>query len=133
MKIKNLPTSRKILKTIYQKYYLQFCSYDKNNPQRSAKIYVPIDIKAIADDLNVDPDIIFGRLYYHLDNKYRYTQSDGSQVYLFSLKVGDDKHAVNFPMLSAILSEFHEKWVRFTIPLFISALALLISLSALLF
>ena len=31
---------------------------------------VPIDIPGIAARFGVDPDSIFGRLYYHLDPKY---------------------------------------------------------------
>lgn len=63
-------TDRKILQTIHDEYLSQFGNFDKNllEPIRSSKIYVPIDCKAIATKLRVDPDIIFGRLYYPTKN-----------------------------------------------------------------
>ncbi len=62
-----IPTDFEILKMIYQDYYGDFSNYSKSNPSRSCKNYVPIDIRKIANKLNVDGDIIFGRLYYHLE------------------------------------------------------------------
>lgn len=123
------PTDREILKRIHDRYICEFGGFNKNNPQsdRDSKIYVPIDCKAIAKELGVDPDIVFGRLYYHLDKKYGYTQEDGSKVHLFSLVAGKDRHAVNFPLLSAVLAELQQTWFRFTAPLVISSLALVIS------
>lgn len=87
----------------------------------------------IAKNLGVDPDIIFGRLYYHLDKKYGYTQTDGSQVHLFAFTVGKDRHAVNFPLLSAVLAELEQTWIRFTMPLIISLFALLVSVISLIY
>jgi len=122
------------LRTIHKSYYKQFAKFDRNDPDsvRSAKIYVPIDCKLIAKKLNVDPDIVFGRLYYHLDKKYSYENSDGSKVHLFALKVGNDSHAINFPVLSAVLADLEEKQWRFTLPILITSLlsmaALIISI-----
>ena len=128
--MKRPPTDREILKKIHDRYIGQFGGFDKNNPEpeRDSKIYVPIDCEAIAKELGVDPDIVFGRLYYHLDKKYGYTQENGSKVHLFSLVIGKDKHAVNFPLLSAVLAELQQSWIRFTVPLVISGIALAISL-----
>lgn len=128
--MKRPPTDRKILGTIHKRYYDQFGRFGKGDPasERESKIYVPIDCKLIADDLGVDPDIVFGHLYYHLDKKYGYSQQDGAKVHLFALEVGKDRHAVNFPLLSAVLAELEQSWVQFTIPLVISALALIISI-----
>jgi hypothetical protein len=123
-----LITDRKILKVIYDRYYDEFCSYVKGEPSRGSKIYVPIDCAEIAKKLKVDNDIIFGRLYYHLDKKYRYKQDDGSSVHLFTLKIGKDKHAVNFPLLSAVVADLQQSYFRFSLPLLISLFALLISI-----
>jgi len=65
-----LPTDLKILNTIYEHYYDTFISFSKSDSGRSSKIFIPIDIKLIAKKLGVDVDIIFGRLYYHLEQKY---------------------------------------------------------------
>lgn len=67
-----VPTDLAILDAIYEQYYDEFASYDKESPTRSSKIHVPIDIISIAERLRVDRDIVFGRLYYHLNAKYEY-------------------------------------------------------------
>jgi hypothetical protein len=128
--LSRLPTDRKILQTIHDRYLGEFGKIDKDSPEpiRSSKIYGPIDCKAVATKLGVDPDIIFGRLYYHLNRKYSYTQDDGSKVDLFTMKVGSDRHAVNFPLLSAVLAELHQSWFRFMVPLILSVAALVISI-----
>ena len=132
--MKKTPTDREILKAIHERYYDQFGAFKKGNPdnERETKIYVPIDCASIAEDLCVDPDIVFGRLYYHLDKKYGYLQQDGSKVHLFAFKVGEDRHAVNFPLLSAVLAEHEQSWLQFFAPLVISSLALIISVISLL-
>jgi hypothetical protein len=127
------PTDREILQKIHEFYLAKFGHFDRNNPEneRSSKIYVPIDCAVIAKELDVDPDIVFGRLYYHLDKKYGYTQDNGARVHLFAMAVGEDRHAVNFPMLSAVLADLQQSWFRFTAPLIISGLALVISIISL--
>ena len=123
------PTDREILRKIHGRYLSEFGGFGQGNPaeELQSKIYVPIDCKAIAEDLRVDPDIVFGRLYYHLDKKYGYTQEDGSKVHLFAYAVGSDRNAVHFPMLSSVLAELEQSWFRFTAPLVISSLALIVS------
>ena len=66
--------------------------------------YLSIDVKAVAEKLGCKSELLFGYLYYHLDAKHRYKQSEGVSVPLFSLKVGDKRHGVNFPYLSALLA-----------------------------
>ena len=131
--MKRPPTDREILRTIHKRYYQEFGAFKRGNPEseRETKIYVPIDCEVIAKDLGVDPDIVFGRLYYDLDKKHGYTQQNGSEVHLFAFKVGKDRHAVNFPLLSAVLADLEQSWFRFTAPLLISLLALLISVLSL--
>jgi hypothetical protein len=65
-----IPTDLKILGVIYDNYYNTFRDYDDANKTRSSKIYVPVDIALLAKALDIDVDIIFGRLYYHLNEKY---------------------------------------------------------------
>lgn len=77
---------------------------DMDDPDRS-KIHVPIDVRAVAKKLETDPELLFGRLYYHLDHKYGYTQDDGAKVHLFTLKAGKDLYCVQYPYLAAVLSE----------------------------
>lgn len=124
-------TDRRILKAVYDRYYSDFTSFTKGDGSRSSKIYVPIDCKVIAKEFDIDPDIIFGRLYYHLDKKHGYTKDDGTKVHLFAHKVGDDIHAVNFPLLAAVLAEHEQSYYRFLLPLGLSVLALAISVISL--
>jgi hypothetical protein len=66
---------------------------------------VPIDIPAIADRFDVDPESIFGRLYYHLDPKYAEPALQGKpRKALFTPVAGDDENCVNFPLLEAVLA-----------------------------
>ena len=49
-----LPTDLEILNAIYDRHYDAFASFTKGESDRSAKIYVPVDLDGIADDLGVD-------------------------------------------------------------------------------
>lgn len=111
-------------------YYDDFKSYNPESPDRSTVGYVAIDCYKVAEKLGMEPEIVHGRLYYHLERKYGYQQDDGSFVHLFALKVGSDYKAINFPLLSAVLAELEQSYYRFTVPLFISSLALLISVAS---
>jgi len=84
--MKRLPTDLKILDNIYNRYYQSFAAYSNGDKGRSDKVYIPVDIKKIAEDLNVDPDIIFGRLYYHLEKNTGISMTMG-QKFLSSLFV----------------------------------------------
>ena len=109
MGLRRLPTDFDILNAIYERYYETFASFTKEKPNRSAKIFVPIDIDALARDMRVDGDIVFGRLYYHLENRYGYMKDDGSLVHLFALKVGDDGHCINFPYAGSVLASLRDE------------------------
>jgi hypothetical protein len=131
--LKKLPTDLQLLKYIYKAYYEDFVKFSKDEEKttRSTKLYVPIDIREIAAHFKIDSEIIFGRLYYHLDRKYHYKNEDGSNVHLFALKVGQDIHAINFPYLSAILSEMKDKNFKYWISIFLSLSAVIISIISL--
>ncbi|MGL4713256.1 MAG: hypothetical protein ACRCWP_12090, partial [Shewanella sp.] len=97
------PTDLEVLERIYSKYYQDFTEYEDDENIRASKIYVPISCDEIAKKLKVDGDIVFGRLYYHMEKKYGYKQSDGSNVHFFAFRVGKESHCVNFPLLSSVL------------------------------
>ena len=126
--MKRLPTDLQLLDTIYGMYYDDFASYSDKTPNRSSKIYVPIDIDKIARQFNVDGDIIFGRLYYHLDQKYRYEQPEGGEVHLFSVVVGRDHHCVNFPYVASLVAGLREQDRKFRIATGMAMTSLLVSL-----
>ena len=106
--MKKLPTDLQILNAIYNKYYDEFAAFSKEGPSRPTKIYMAIDIEAIADDLGVDKDIVFGRLYYHLDRKHGYRDDEEKNVHLFALRIEDEKHCVNFPLVASVLAELRD-------------------------
>lgn len=131
--MKRPPTDLEILEEIYKRYYSTFISFSKEEPSRSAKVYVPIDVKAIAKYFAVDPDIIFGRLYYHLESKYGFTQSDGSKVNFFALEVGADKRSVQFPILTAVIASLREERNKHLTATLISIFAIAIAFVAVFF
>ena len=104
-----VPTDHAILNDIYDHYYKTFADYSDETTERSSKIYVPLDIRGISKRLRVDPDIIFGRLYYHMEEKYGYQRSGGDRVHFFAFSVGPDKHCINFPLLGAVLAGLQEE------------------------
>lgn len=107
--MKKLPTDLQILNAIYNQGYNQFMAFSKNNPDRSAKNFTPIDIEQIAKRFGVDVDIIFGRLYYHLEQKYGYKRSDNTKVAFFTLQAGVDKNCINFPYMASVLANLRDR------------------------
>ena len=121
------PTNLEILNVIYNDYYEDYVKYSRNDGARSSKNYVPIDCNKIAKKWDVDVNIIFGRLYYHLDKIYGYENNDGSKVPFFSIKVGEDKHCINFPLLSSVLAGMRQENKKYLIVTWLSIIALIIS------
>lgn len=124
-----IPTDIKLLKVIHNLYYEDYKDFSKD--KRETKIYVPIDCKLVANKLGVDGDIVFGRLYYHLDKKFGYQVSDNSRVHFFSPMVGKDRHCINFPLLSSVLAGLKERKKEFWTSTIIAGIALVISIIAL--
>ena len=126
-----LPTDLQVFERIYAEYAAAFRSFKREEPSRSSKIYVPIDIPRIASLLGTDADELFGRLYYHLDHKYRYQQENGSFVHLFAFALGSERHCINYPYLAAILSEHRLEDRRNSWALWLAIVSLAVSLVAL--
>lgn len=125
-----LMSDRALLDQIYNDYYATFCDFGDDNKTRSSKVYVPIDCVKLAQYFDIDEDIVFGRLYYHLDKKHGYIQSDGVQVPLFSIRSGTDRHVIHFPLLAAVLANMQESNFRFILPIVLSSTALVLSVAS---
>jgi hypothetical protein len=125
-----VPTDYEILNAIYDRYYKTFAGFSADAPERAAKVYVPLDIRDIAAGLGVDADTVFGRLYYHLEQKYGYKNDDGSRVHFFALGIGDDRHCVNFPLLGAVLAGLREERGKALWAIWLAAVSLLISIAS---
>ena len=126
-KSKSIPSDYDILNEIYELHYDDFIHYMNNregNTDRNSKIYVPVNILAVAHKLNVDPDIIFGRLYYDLEKRYGYEQSNGAKVAFFTPRSGSDKNCINFPYLSSVVADLREKRKKYHTAIVISFISL---------
>ena len=129
--MKRLPTDLEILEEIYNRYYSGFASYSEDSPNRQDKIYMPIDIEVISKHFSVDPDIIFGRLYYHLEKKYGYTQPNGSKVYFFNAFSGPGERSIHFPLLASVLASMKEEQEKYLVSTWLSIAAIIISIGSL--
>lgn len=121
-----VPTDLDILEYIYKIYYSVFIDFDKDSPSRDAKIYVPIDCRRIADHFGVDRDIIFGRLYYHLEQKYAYS-AGGAKVHFFANRLNEDIKCVNFPYMASVLADLQDRQRKYSWSLKLSIFAIAIS------
>jgi hypothetical protein len=125
--MKHTPSDISILNRIYNNYYKEFTAFSKEKPNRQTKILIPIDIIKLADDLKVDVDIVFGRLYYDLEKRYGYKREDGTNVHFFSLAAGNELHCVNFPYLASVLANMRDEQKKYRVSTGIAILSLVIS------
>lgn len=127
-----IPTDERMLAEIYRRYLRTFSDWSDENRTRTAKIWVPIDIEALAKRFRSDPDLIFGRLYYHMNEKYGSSTGDGDRVNFFNMRLGQDRHCVNFPLLTSVLSDLQDDKKRFLISSRLAGLSLIVSSASIL-
>mgnify|MGYP003386814536 FL=1 len=125
-----LPTEREVLRCIYEMYESSYPGIPAGETRGDNDPYLSIDVKAVAEKLACKPELLFGYLYYHLDAKHRYKQGEGASVHLFALKVGEKRHGVNFPYLSALLANHDLEHRRQLWSVGLSMLALVLSAAA---
>jgi hypothetical protein len=119
--MKRLPTDLKIPETISVESFDIYAAYEKDPTIRQEWNFVEVDITKVAAKLGTDANMVFARLYYHLEHKHGYEQADGNSVHFLARVLGPadrpPKHFVNFPYMTAILADLqHEHWVmRLTI------------------
>jgi len=131
--MKRPPTDLEILEEIYRRYYEVFSEYSKDSPSRDTKVYVPIDIRAIADHFGVDGDIVHGRLYYYLDHKYSIVRGDGSKVPFFRFvenTTPQSRDQVQFPVLASAIASLRESRNQFLWATALAGASFLIALLA---
>ncbi|MEO0982264.1 MAG: hypothetical protein AAFX03_06390 [Pseudomonadota bacterium] len=122
-----IPTDEVLLADIYRRYLKPFSEFSEETKTRSTKIWMPIDIEALAKAYRCDPDLIFGRLYYHMNAKYGASTGDGDQVNFFNIRLGQDRHCVNFPLLASVLADLQDDRKRFVISTRLAGLSLIVS------
>lgn len=126
-----IPTDLEILEDIYYRYQEDFRKYAKKEPDRIARIRVPIEVKDVAEACGVEEDMIFGRIFYHFNKKYSYTDSNGEVTNFFSTEKFEGL-SVNFPLVASVLADkYAEKKKQDTLLIF-AGTAVVISLIALL-
>jgi len=96
--VKPPPTDFQLLRAIYERHR------DEYLEGHQTRIDVPIDIPAIANDLGVDAQIVWGRLYYHLDPLYGTQDEDAPRKALFMPQPETTPDRINFPLLDAVLA-----------------------------
>ena len=126
-----LPSDREILKCIYDTYKSDYPGPMDANGRGANDPHMLVDLKDIARRLDCTPELLFGRLYYHLDAKYRYKQDNGAQVELFFLNFQNKGPAVRFPFLASILAGFEEEHRKLFWSMVFSITALIVSLISL--
>lgn len=131
--MRQLPTDLEILDEIYERYYDTFVSEKRS---RISVPYVPIEICRIASALRIDGDIVFSRLHFFLDGKYKYQQSNEFWVHFFYLKFEErgkvDRHCINFPYMASVLAELRVERQRRRADVTLARIAIIVAtLSAL--
>lgn len=126
-----LPTDREVLRCIYSMYESDYPKVPPGEARGENDPWVPIDIPEIAKRLKSKPGLVFGRLYYHLDAKYRYKQNNGSLVMLFNLSAPDKGHSIQFPYLASILAGMEQEHRKHLWSLWFSVLAVVLSVASL--
>ena len=122
----SIPTERQVLRCIYDMYEGSFPAEGTS----AGKVFVSIDIEAVANRLGCNKHILFGYLYSHLDHKYRYPSGERGFVHLFAPQAGELRHAINLPYLAAILAGQDQEHSKYRWSLGISLVALALSVGA---
>ncbi|MFH7397133.1 hypothetical protein, partial [Pseudomonas syringae group genomosp. 7] len=73
----------------------------------------------IAREMDVDGDFVLGRLYYHVENNYGYTNEDESKVVFFGNTNGEG-FCINFPLMASVLAGLQEDANKFRTATWIS-------------
>ncbi len=127
-----LPTDRRVLRCIYEMYEASYPGVQSGEVRGENDPYLPIDLQAVAKRLGCKPELLFGRLYYYLDAKYRYKQDSGSHVSLFHINLNGRGHCVHFPYLASILAGHDYDFRNHSWSLAVSMLALGLSVASIL-
>lgn len=126
-----IPTDLEILEDIYYRYHDDFRKYAKKDPDRIARIRVPIEVEDVAEACGVDEDMIFGRIFYHFNKKYSYTNTDGEVTTFFTTEKFEGL-SVCFPLVASVLADKYAEKKQHETQLFIAGIAVVLSIIALL-
>jgi hypothetical protein len=98
------PSDFRLLKAIHEHHRADYIAH-AGGSLRGRSVFVPVDIPAVARSLRSTEDVVFGRLYYHLEQRYGEEKRAGEPRKAFFTPVaGDMRNCVNFPVLEAVLA-----------------------------
>ena len=134
------PTDFELLRAIWTRHRDEYENYDELG-DRLTKVFVPIDMPAVADELSVDVNSVFGRLYYHLDPLYAEpadAATNRPRKSFFTPRLGPDvageaaeANCINFPFLEAVLAGLWQQRNRDRWTLWIAVVSLGIAIGSL--
>ena len=126
------PTDYELLHVIYKRHRREFVH---GADTRSTRVFVRLDVLAVADDLGVDPNSVVGRLYHHLDPIYAQEPDPSvgrtARKSLFSLRVGNEVNCINFPPMEAVLAGLWQQRRRDLSTLWLAVISLGIAVGSL--
>jgi hypothetical protein len=128
--MKKLPTDRQVLRCIYDMYKAEYPGVPGSDGRPINDPFLPVNLNHIAGHLGCPPEIIFGRLYYHLNHKYSYERRENVDVSFFYVEFKGRTHCVQFPLLASVLASLDEDNRRQLWALRFSFVALVISIAA---
>jgi hypothetical protein len=107
--LKRPPTDFELLRAIYERHK---SDYDARVASGGlGRIFVPVDIPAVANDLDSEENMVFGRLYHHLEEIHGQSRTAENWVprkTFFTPTIGSDENelvnAINFPLMEAVLA-----------------------------
>ena len=91
---------------------------------------MPIDIPAIADDLDLNADMVAGRLRHDLNQKYQRHEPGQPNVSFFAPLISNEANSMNWPLLVGVLARMWEERRRTLITLNLAAGSFVISVVA---
>jgi len=127
----DIPTDLEIIEDIYYRYHDDFRKYAKKEPDRIARIRVPIEVEDVAEACGVEEDMIFGRIFYHFNKKYSYTDTKGEVTTFFTTEKFEGL-SVCFPLVASVLADKYAEKKQQETQLFISGIAVALAIIALL-
>jgi hypothetical protein len=134
--VKRPPTDFELLRAIYERHKSDYEA--RAAAGGLGRIFVPLDIPAIATDLGTDENMVFGRLYHHLEEIHgqkRDPTNPHPRKTFFTPRIGPDDavlvNAINFPLMEAVLASHWQERDRDRRTFWISVVSIGIAITSL--
>lgn len=134
--MKRPPTDFELLRAIHERHKADYEA--RVAAGGLGRIFVPLDIPAIAKDLGSEENMVFGRLYHHLEEIHgqkRDPTNPHPRKTFFTPRIGPDDalliNAVNFPLMEAVLASLWQERDRDRRTLWISVISIGIAVASL--